>query len=266
MAPTPHTLLTVSAWFRKYTDYTNSYTVPTTYHYDPLPPPPPFPSTEPSHGSQPPSHWSAGGSEHHPALSPVSHSMSSYYSHPAFLPHARDIREAQVGLKVEREEWSDCLVSEVSRLSYIITEHGRPAHDPRHSPCWLPGQWTYPALAVPVRTPHRQILPTVHLLDRRRLGVQVDGSWWGKYWQTSVWLSDCLIVWLQVARRWGLRKNKPKMNYEKLSRGLRYYYDKNIIHKTAGKRYWEASGSSLQSNSISQSAFEAALSSQFLPC
>ena len=40
----------------------------------------------------------------------------------------------------------------------------------------------------------------------------------------------------QVARRWGIRKNKPKMNYEKLSRGLRYYYDKNIIHKTAGKR------------------------------
>ena len=41
----------------------------------------------------------------------------------------------------------------------------------------------------------------------------------------------------EVARRWGARKNKPKMNYEKLSRGLRYYYDKNIIHKTAGKRY-----------------------------
>ena len=40
----------------------------------------------------------------------------------------------------------------------------------------------------------------------------------------------------EVARRWGIRKNKPKMNYEKLSRGLRYYYDKNIILKTAGKR------------------------------
>ncbi|OWK05883.1 ETS2 [Cervus elaphus hippelaphus] len=39
------------------------------------------------------------------------------------------------------------------------------------------------------------------------------------------------------ASRWGKRKNKPKMNYEKLSRGLRYYYDKNIIHKTSGKRY-----------------------------
>lgn len=48
------------------------------------------------------------------------------------------------------------------------------------------------------------------------------------------WLSSPLC---QVARRWGKRKNKPKMNYEKLSRGLRYYYDKNIIHKTAGKRY-----------------------------
>lgn len=44
-------------------------------------------------------------------------------------------------------------------------------------------------------------------------------------------------ILFQVARRWGKRKNKPKMNYEKLSRGLRYYYDKNIIHKTAGKRY-----------------------------
>ena len=45
------------------------------------------------------------------------------------------------------------------------------------------------------------------------------------------------LSFFQVARRWGLRKNKPKMNYEKLSRGLRYYYDKNIICKTAGKRY-----------------------------
>ncbi len=40
----------------------------------------------------------------------------------------------------------------------------------------------------------------------------------------------------EVARRWGVRKNKPKMNYEKLSRGLRYYYDKNIIEKTPGRR------------------------------
>jgi len=41
----------------------------------------------------------------------------------------------------------------------------------------------------------------------------------------------------EVASRWGVRKNKPKMNYEKMSRAMRYYYDKNIILKTAGKRY-----------------------------
>ncbi|XP_005989874.1 protein C-ets-1 isoform X1 [Latimeria chalumnae] len=56
-------------------------------------------------------------------------------------------------------------------------------------------------------------------------------SWTGDGWEFKLSDPD------EVARRWGKRKNKPKMNYEKLSRGLRYYYDKNIIHKTAGKRY-----------------------------
>ncbi|EDO39973.1 predicted protein, partial [Nematostella vectensis] len=41
----------------------------------------------------------------------------------------------------------------------------------------------------------------------------------------------------EVARRWGERKNKPNMNYDKLSRALRYYYDKNIMTKIHGKRY-----------------------------
>ncbi|XP_023695997.1 protein C-ets-2 [Paramormyrops kingsleyae] len=55
--------------------------------------------------------------------------------------------------------------------------------------------------------------------------------WTGDDWEFKLMDPD------EVARRWGRRKNKPKMNYEKLSRGLRYYYDKNIIHKTSGKRY-----------------------------
>uniref|UniRef100_A0A3Q2C7T1 ETS domain-containing protein n=1 Tax=Cyprinodon variegatus TaxID=28743 RepID=A0A3Q2C7T1_CYPVA len=56
-------------------------------------------------------------------------------------------------------------------------------------------------------------------------------SWTGDGWEFKLTDPD------EVALLWGKRKNKPKMNYEKLSRGLRYYYDKNIIRKTAGKRY-----------------------------
>ena len=41
----------------------------------------------------------------------------------------------------------------------------------------------------------------------------------------------------EVARLWGERKNKPHMNYDKLSRALRYYYDKNIMKKVNGKKF-----------------------------
>ena len=40
-----------------------------------------------------------------------------------------------------------------------------------------------------------------------------------------------------VAQLWGDRKNKPTMNYEKLSRALRYYYDGDMISKVHGKRF-----------------------------
>uniref|UniRef100_T1JL79 ETS domain-containing protein n=1 Tax=Strigamia maritima TaxID=126957 RepID=T1JL79_STRMM len=38
----------------------------------------------------------------------------------------------------------------------------------------------------------------------------------------------------EVARRWGIQKNRPAMNYDKLSRSLRYYYEKGIMQKVAG--------------------------------
>uniref|UniRef100_A0A7E4VQ29 ETS domain-containing protein n=1 Tax=Panagrellus redivivus TaxID=6233 RepID=A0A7E4VQ29_PANRE len=40
-----------------------------------------------------------------------------------------------------------------------------------------------------------------------------------------------------IAIKWGIRKNKPKMTYEKLSRGLRYYYERKLLQKTQRKKY-----------------------------
>ncbi|XP_067667988.1 protein C-ets-2-like [Haliotis asinina] len=41
----------------------------------------------------------------------------------------------------------------------------------------------------------------------------------------------------EVARRWGKRKNKNTMTYDKLSRAMRFYYDKKILTKVHGRRY-----------------------------
>ncbi|CAL4231967.1 unnamed protein product, partial [Meganyctiphanes norvegica] len=41
----------------------------------------------------------------------------------------------------------------------------------------------------------------------------------------------------EVARKWGEKKSKTNMNYDKLSRALRYYYERNLMTKVHGKRY-----------------------------
>ncbi|KAL3043486.1 hypothetical protein OYC64_003365 [Pagothenia borchgrevinki] len=56
-------------------------------------------------------------------------------------------------------------------------------------------------------------------------------AWQGDYGEFVIKDPD------EVARLWGARKAKPQMNYDKLSRALRYYYNKRILHKTKGKRF-----------------------------
>lgn len=40
-----------------------------------------------------------------------------------------------------------------------------------------------------------------------------------------------------VAKVWGQQKGKPTMNYEKLSRALRYYKGGNILDKVQNKKF-----------------------------
>ena len=41
----------------------------------------------------------------------------------------------------------------------------------------------------------------------------------------------------EVARKWGIEKKFPTINYDKMSRSLRRYYKKGIMQKVAGERY-----------------------------
>ncbi|XP_062499972.1 uncharacterized protein LOC134177220 isoform X2 [Corticium candelabrum] len=56
------------------------------------------------------------------------------------------------------------------------------------------------------------------------------------------WTNRCALEFKildpsEVAKRWGKIKNRPAMNYEKLSRSLRGYYLKGIMEKVVGEQY-----------------------------
>ena len=56
-------------------------------------------------------------------------------------------------------------------------------------------------------------------------------------WTDTSQLEFRLLNPEEVAVRWGRIKHRPAMNYDKLSRSLRYYYDKGIMQKVSGERY-----------------------------
>ena len=55
-------------------------------------------------------------------------------------------------------------------------------------------------------------------------------QWTGNEYEFTILQPD------DMAAMWGERKGKPRMNYDKLSRGLRYYYSKGIMDKVPGKK------------------------------
>ena len=56
-------------------------------------------------------------------------------------------------------------------------------------------------------------------------------------WTNRAQLEFRLLDPEAVAAQWGQIKHRPCMNYDKLSRSLRYYYDKGIMQKVPGERY-----------------------------
>lgn len=87
---------------------------------------------------------------------------------------------------------------------------------------------------MPQITKHKQ---NIHLWQfLKELLLQGD-----KYIKCIKWLDPKQGVFKiedsnHVARLWGERKNRPAMNYDKLSRSIRQYYNKGIIKKTEKNR------------------------------
>uniref|UniRef100_A0A7M4EZH9 ETS2 repressor factor n=1 Tax=Crocodylus porosus TaxID=8502 RepID=A0A7M4EZH9_CROPO len=104
-----------------------------------------------------------------------------------------------------------------------------PPPDPHCPPGFAFPDWAYKPESSPGS---RQIQLWHFILELLRKEEYHDViAWQGDYGEFVIKDPD------EVARLWGVRKCKPQMNYDKLSRALRYYYNKRILHKTKGKRF-----------------------------
>ncbi|XP_035316004.1 ETS domain-containing transcription factor ERF-like, partial [Cricetulus griseus] len=106
--------------------------------------------------------------------------------------------------------------------------------DPQATPCLLSLGFAFPDWAYkPESSPGSRQIQLWHFILELLRKEEYQGviAWQGDYGEFVIKDPD------EVARLWGVRKCKPHMNYDKLSRALRYYYNKRILHKTKGKRF-----------------------------
>ncbi|MFT7803406.1 Friend leukemia integration 1 transcription factor-like isoform X4 [Arapaima gigas] len=186
--------------------------------------------------------------------------LTSMYNAEVLLSHLNYLRESSSSLSYNTQSHTDQSPRlapkegspAVAQSVCKTTEQQRPQPGNRENPTHLhlrprPQTRTLTHLLPPPSDPYQILGPTSSRLAN-------PGSGQIQLWQFLLeLLSDSAnagcITWEgtggefkmtdpdEVARRWGERKSKPNMNYDKLSRALRYYYDKNIMTKVHGKRY-----------------------------
>ncbi|KAJ0184417.1 hypothetical protein K1T71_000840 [Dendrolimus kikuchii] len=152
------------------------------------------------------------------------HRCASSYAKCSDEPEDVREREEQVTSSVEHHQWDEKIVS--SSLCSSGTSASTTACTSRNE----------------ASSPHHHV-STTHAGGRRGalqlwqflVSLLAEGArcvaWTGRGLEFKLHEPE------EVARRWGAQKNRPAMNYDKLSRSLRYYYEKGIMQKVAGERY-----------------------------
>ncbi|XP_064394361.1 Friend leukemia integration 1 transcription factor-like [Halichondria panicea] len=125
------------------------------------------------------------------------------------------------------------------------TPSPQPPHTSSHSGAYRPPPINIPMMTVqedPSQTPATPLSPSTNQQGQIQLWQFLyELLQDSKYSNIINWAGGDgefkLLDPEAVSTLWGNRKRKPAMNYDKLSRAIRYYYDKKIMHKVHGKRY-----------------------------
>ena len=93
---------------------------------------------------------------------------------------------------------------------------------------------------VPFPSPHLSVLLTGMKLWQFLLQVLVEN----KHPTIVRWTSKQEGMFKVVdseglAKLWGVHKNRPEMNYDKMSRAMRYYYNKHLLDKVPRRLYYQ---------------------------